>query len=139
MAFILIVGASEAQAARASDVLMPAGHSCGWVASAEQALALLRWRVPDLVLLDQAVPGADGGMLPLKLRRAASMDHLPIILLTTDFAASVGSGIDSVLDEIRKPFDPGFLVWRVNLALESCHADEVRGAAAAGMAHRSLA
>ena len=121
MPFILIVDANEIHAGRASDLLNAAGHACGSVTSAEQAIALLRWRVPDLILLDQAIPGADGGTLPHKLRRTAGVGDLPIILLTSGSAAAVRRGTEgnAVLDDIRKPFDPGFLVWRVNHALES--------------------
>ena len=120
MAFILIVDASQAHANRASDVLTAAGHACGCVAGAEQAIALLRWRVPDLVLLDQTIPGADGGTLPRQLRRITGVADLPIILLTSDSAGFPFRGAGSaVLDDIRKPFDPGFLAWRVESALEA--------------------
>jgi DNA-binding response OmpR family regulator len=120
VAFVLIVDANQGHATRASDVLIAAGHACGWVTSAEQAITLLRWRVPDLILLDQAIPGADGGNLPQRLRRTAGANGLPIILLTTGAAAAcVGGGDNAVLDDIRKPFDPGFLAWRVDLALET--------------------
>ena len=120
MPFILIVDANETHASRASDALSAAGHACGQVTNAEHAIALLRWRVPDLILLDQAIPGADGGTLPNKLRGIAGVAGLPIILLTTtSTSASLGATGNAVLDDIRKPFDPGFLVWRVNLALDS--------------------
>jgi DNA-binding response OmpR family regulator len=120
VAFVLIVDANQAHATRASDVLTAAGHACGWVTDGEQALALLRLRVPELVLLDQAIPGADGGNLPQRLRRTAAASGLPIILLTSDAsAASVGTGDNAVLDDIRKPFDPGFLAWRVAHALDA--------------------
>jgi two-component system, OmpR family, phosphate regulon response regulator PhoB len=118
VAFVLIVDANPAHARRASDVLIASGHSCGWVPDAERAVALLRWRAPELILLDQAIPGADGGTLPHRLRRAAAAEDLPIILLTSDSAGhSAVSG--AILDEIRKPFDPGFLAWRIGHALES--------------------
>ena len=120
MAFVLIVDANQAYAGRASDVLSAAGHACGCVASAEQAIALLRWRAPELILLDQEIPGADGGTLPHRLRWITGVADLPIILLTSDSAsASHGEIGDAVLDDIRKPFDPGFLVWRVNHALDA--------------------
>ena len=83
MAFVLIVDANQTCANRASDVLNAVGHACGWVTTAEQAIALLRWRVPDVILLDQSIPGADGGTLPQQLRRIAGVAGLPIILLTT--------------------------------------------------------
>lgn len=114
MAFILIVDTNPMHASRVSDALISAGHTCGWVRSADQAITLLRWRMPDLILLDETIPGADGGTVPRRLRRAAA-NVLPIILLTTD-STHIPTD-ETVLDEIRKPFDPGFLVWRVGHAL----------------------
>jgi DNA-binding response OmpR family regulator len=120
LAFILIVDANQAHASRASDVLSAAGHACGWVPTAEQAIALLRWRVPGLILLDQGIPGADGGTLPQKLRGIAAVDELPIILLTTRSASTpLGDSGNAVLDDIRKPFDPGYLAWKVQHALDA--------------------
>jgi DNA-binding response OmpR family regulator len=120
VAFVLIVDANQAHATRASDVLNAAGHACGCVASAEHAIALLRWRVPDLILLDQAIPGADGGTLPHKLRGIAAVAELPIILLTSGSASPPhGNSGNSVLDDIRKPFDPGYLAWKVQHALDA--------------------
>ena len=121
MSFILIVETNRVVADRASDILIAAGHACGWVATAEQAAALLRWRKPDLILLDEAVPGAAGGELAQVLRSAAGSPDLPIIMLTGDdvHSASPAPPDNSVLDHIRKPFDPRFLVWRVNHALEA--------------------
>ncbi len=126
MPFVLIVDANPIHAARAADALSAAGYACGAVSSAEQAIALLRWRVPDLILLDQAIRGADGGTLPRKLRHAGGVDDLPIILLTTECpAAPIGEAGNAVLDDIRKPFEPGFLSWRVDSALDARQATAV--------------
>ena len=121
MTFILIVDANEALAARASDALISAGHACGWVTGGERAIALLCWRAPDLVLLDQATGATEGRRLPQLLRRAANIADLPIILLTSG-SPSIGAddALESeIVDRISKPFDPRFLVWRVNHALEA--------------------
>jgi DNA-binding response OmpR family regulator len=123
VAFVLIVDANQAHASRASDALNASGHACGCVANAEQAITLLRWQLPELILLDRSIPGADGD-LPRQLRRMAGVAHLPIILLTSDSAAAGRDEIDNaVLDDIRKPFDPHFLAWRVNHALEAPHVE----------------
>ena len=128
MTFILVVDANEALAVRASDALIAAGHACGWVNDGDKAIALLRWRAPDLVLLDRDADGAEYGHLPQALRRAAGRPGLPIILLA---AASASAATDEyldreVLDCIGKPFDPRFLVWRVNHALEESAARPLR-------------
>jgi DNA-binding response OmpR family regulator len=115
MAFVLVIEANKTLAGRASDALNAVGHSCGWVSAAGPAVALLRWRVPDLVLLDQTLPGADGGALPQTLRRAAGVPELPIMLLTAGPLAEPHD--TSIVDHIEKPFDPRYLVWRVNHAL----------------------
>jgi len=127
LAFVLIVDANQAHANRASDVLSAAGHACGSVPTAEQAIALLRWRVPDLILLDQAIPGADGGTLPQKLRGIAAIAELPIILLTSESASAPhGERGNAVLDDIRKPVDPGYLAWKVQHTLDAGGKRELR-------------
>jgi len=117
MAFVLVIEANNTLAGRAADALNAAGHACGWVLGPGQAVTLLRWRAPELVLLDQALPGADGGALPQTLRRAACVPDLPVILLTTRPLAEPHD--TSIADYIEKPFDPRYLVWRVNHALQT--------------------
>jgi DNA-binding response OmpR family regulator len=117
MAFVLVIEANKTIAGRASDALNAAGHACGWVLASGQAVTLLRWRAPNLILLDQTLPGADGGALPQTLRRAAGISDLPIVLLTSRPVAEPHDS--SIVDYIEKPFDPRYLVWRVNHALET--------------------
>lgn len=117
MAFILIVDRDESCAEQASTALISAGHACGWAASAGQAAEMLRWRPADLILLDADMPGTGGGPLYRELRGSRSAREVPMILLS----ASGHSGIMQpcgALDDIAKPFDPRFLAWRVNHALE---------------------
>ena len=57
MPHILIVDDDEIVAELAANALMDAGYAAGWVSDAEQAMKLLEWRRPDLVLLDQNMPG----------------------------------------------------------------------------------
>jgi len=118
MAFVRVSEENRTLAGRASDALNAAGHACGWVTAVPQAVTLLRWRAPDLILLDQGLPGADGGALPQTLRRAANVADLPIMLLTSRALAEPHD--TSIVDHIEKPFDPRYLIWRVNHALETC-------------------
>ena len=60
MAFILIADDDELIAELASQVLIDAGHACGWVTTAEDCWKLLKTRRPDAVLLDQDMPGISG-------------------------------------------------------------------------------
>ncbi len=121
MAHILVVDDDDIVAELASEILIAAGHACGWVSTAEQAYKLLQWRRPDLLLLDEQLPGERGSGFLRRLRNSPRFYDLPVIMFTT---------IDGVQDErhafyngaqdyIRKPVNPKSLVWRVNKILDA--------------------
>ncbi|WP_128892357.1 response regulator transcription factor [Erythrobacter sp. HKB08] len=121
MAYILIADDDEMIAEMAADVLISAGHACGWVTDGAQALKLLGWRRPDLILLDQDMPGFSGSEVLRKIRSSASLYDLPVMMFT---AMSGAQDEEQALyqgaqDYIRKPFDKKFLVWRVNQVLRA--------------------
>ena len=121
MASILIADDDELIAELASDILIEAGHACGWVTDGEKVLDLLRWRRPDLLLLDQDMPGITGGRVLRKLRGSAQFYDLPVMMFTAMSGAEDESTalFNGAQDYIRKPFDPKFLVWRVNQVLRA--------------------
>lgn len=51
-------------------------------ADGEQALAVLRTRVPDLVVTDLSLPVLDGFQLILRIRQEPSLRDLPVISLS---------------------------------------------------------
>ncbi|WP_296718579.1 PleD family two-component system response regulator [Erythrobacter sp.] len=115
MARILIADDDELVAELASEVLMDAGHACGWVTSAEAAWQCARQKRPDILLLDQTMPGESGLTLLRRLRQSAHLYDLPVIMFTAmsgeaDEAQAIYAGAQ---DFIRKPFDPELLVRRV--------------------------
>ena len=115
MARILIADDDELIAELASEVLIDAGHACGWVTSAEAAWQCLRRKRPDILLLDQSMPGESGLSLLRRLRQSARLYDLPVIMFTAmngdaDEAQAIYAGAQ---DFIRKPFDPALLVRRV--------------------------
>lgn len=112
---ILIVDDDEIIAELACQLLMDAGYACGWVGDGEKALELLQWRRPDLLLLDQDMPGLSGSQVLRSLRSSAENYDLPVIMFT---------GISGVEDEnqayfngaqayVRKPFEPAALLSKV--------------------------
>ena len=121
MAYILIVDDDELISETASDVLIEAGYACGWVTDGEKALELLKWRRPDLMLLDQDMPGMTGGELLRKMRRSSKLYDLPVIMFTATTGATDEemARFNGAQDYIRKPFDNKFLTWKVNQALVS--------------------
>lgn len=115
MARILIADDDELIAELASEVLIDAGHACGWVTSAEETWACLRRKRPDVLLLDQTMPGESGLALLRRVRQSPQFYDLPVIMFTAmngaaDEAQAIYAGAQ---DFIRKPFDPGLLVRRV--------------------------
>ena len=115
MARILIADDDELIAELASEVLIDAGHACGWVTSAEAAWQCLRRKRPDILLLDQSMPGESGLSLLRRLRQSARLYDLPVMMFTAmngdaDEAQAIYAGAQ---DFIRKPFDPALLVRRV--------------------------
>ena len=120
MAHILIADDDEIVAELASQVLINAGHACGWVTDGAKALELLKWRRPDLVLLDQDMPEMSGNTVLRTLRTSPKLYDLPVIMFTAATGAKdeEQARYHGAQEYIRKPFDEKFLVWRVNQVLK---------------------
>jgi DNA-binding response OmpR family regulator len=114
-ATILIVD-DEAQNRRLLEALLEAaGYATTCAADAEEALASIVRRPPDLVLLDVMMPGMDGNELARVLKAGPSTASIPIIMVTanSDRAArlvSLDAGAD---DFLSKPVDRAELWLRV--------------------------
>ncbi|MDB5667657.1 MAG: two component transcriptional regulator [Alphaproteobacteria bacterium] len=85
----------------------------------DEALMLVRERVPDLVLLDWMVEGISGLEVCRRLRRRPETANVPIIMLTargeeTDRIRGLETGAD---DYVTKPFSPRELIARVGAVL----------------------
>lgn len=121
MAHILVVDDDDIVAELASEILISAGHACGWVSDAKEAEKLLAWRRPDLLLLDQNMPGENGSSLLRRLRTSPKFYDLPVIMFTsvTGTNDETHAYYNGAQDYIRKPVNPKFLVYRVNQALQS--------------------
>ena len=116
MAHILIVDDDVIIAEVASEALINAGHACGWVTSGEAALKVLKHRRPDIILLDQDMPGMTGSQVLRQLRNSQEFYDLPVIM----FSAIAGKRDEELAlfagatDYIRKPFKPDELAWRID-------------------------
>lgn len=119
MSYILIADDDELIAELASQVLIDTGHACGWVTSAEDCWELLKTRRPDMLLLDQDMPGMSGISMLRKLRQSADFYDLPVLMFTAmsgaqDETQAIYAGAQGY---IRKPFDPRGLTARVQRVL----------------------
>jgi len=95
------------------------GHHVLRASDAEQALALIRETLPDLVLLDWMLPGQSGFAIARHLRGNARTRTIPIIMLTAksaeqDKVMGLEAGAD---DYITKPFSPRELLARIKAVL----------------------
>jgi adenylate cyclase len=126
---ILVVDDVEANRDILVTRLEASGYRSVQAADGEEALAMARRHLPDLILLDVMMPKIDGIEVCRRLKADPTMPFTPIILVTakTD-SKDVVAGLDAGADEyLTKPIDQPSLVARVRgaLRLKSLH-DELQ-------------
>src|SRR5246127_3259617 len=130
---ILIVDDNEANRDILDARLRAHGYDLLQAADGEQALAVAREHLPDLILLDVMMPKLDGFEVCRRLKGDASLPFMPIILVTAKADSSdVVAGLDAGADEyLTKPIDQSALVARVRsvLRIKALH-DQVQAQAA---------
>ncbi|MDG1731467.1 MAG: phosphate regulon transcriptional regulator PhoB [Thalassotalea sp.] len=85
----------------------------------EQAKALLRDPLPDLVLLDWMLPGGSGIQIAREIKKNDYTSKIPIIMLTArsdedDKVKGFEVGVD---DYVTKPFSPKELIARIKAVI----------------------
>ncbi|MCX6552942.1 MAG: response regulator transcription factor [Acidobacteria bacterium] len=119
MSYLLVVEDDRDIAELVERYLTRAGHVVDVLDAGDTALASVRERVPDLVVLDLMLPRVDGLDVCRTLRRSTATRAVPIIMLTArsgeaDRIAGLELGAD---DYVTKPFSPNELVARVGALL----------------------
>jgi CheY-like chemotaxis protein len=79
---ILIVDDNAVNLKLASALLELEGYEVAQAADAEQAQEMLAGVLPDLILMDIALPGMDGLALTRKLKADERLKHIPVVALT---------------------------------------------------------
>jgi two-component system, OmpR family, alkaline phosphatase synthesis response regulator PhoP len=121
MKTVLVVEDEMKIARLVRDYLQHAGFDVVVTGDGEAAIASVRGRRPDLVVLDLGLPGRDGLDVTRELRKTS---NIPIVMLTargeeSDRVVGLELGAD---DYVVKPFSPKELVARVRAVLRRTQA-----------------
>lgn len=117
MSATILIVEDEADLSRImADYAVAAGFDAEVLADGSAALARIRQRTPDLIVLDLMLPGMDGIALTQAVR---SFSDVPIIMVTAkvqeiDRLLGLETGAD---DYLCKPFSPRELVARIKVIL----------------------
>jgi CheY-like chemotaxis protein len=119
---ILVVDDNPVNLKLASDVLEFADYQVITAENAEEALAVLRERPPDLILMDIALPGMDGLTLTRQIKADPATRHIVIVALTAfamkgDDQKAKEAGCDGY---ITKPIDTRKLADQIGEIMERC-------------------
>ena len=122
MATILIAEDDHAISDLVAYNLERAGHAPVTAYDGLTALEVARRDKPDLILLDQMMPGMDGHGVLRELRRDSRTQGIPVIFLTAKAQAEDRiQGLELGADDyVTKPFSPKELVLRVASVLKRC-------------------
>jgi two-component system phosphate regulon response regulator PhoB len=109
--------------------LRAAGFETVLATTGEQALAQLRRRVPDLVVLDLMLPDLSGTEVCRQIKSDPRTKHVPVVMLTAK-----GDEVDRVVgfeigadDYVTKPFSVRELVLRLRAVLRRAGGGPHRG------------
>ena len=119
MARIIYVEDDEVMGQIVQDVLTDAGHLVGVIGHGTLALDTIIFKTPDVVILDQTLPGMDGVDILRRLRQIPATYLTPILMLTGKRGQALEDAalMEGVDDYLTKPFEPADLIARVAAAL----------------------
>src|SRR6516165_5942203 len=133
---ILVVDDNEINRDILVTRLISQGYETLQAADGEEALAIVKRSVPDLILLDIMMPNIDGLEVCRRVKNDPALPFIPVILVTAKASSeSVVTGLDAGADEyLVKPIDQAALVARVRSALRMKSLHEQVQAQAADLA-----
>jgi CheY-like chemotaxis protein len=118
---ILVVDDNPINLKLAEEILLSGGYTVVRAADAEQARHLLTTLLPDLIMMDIALPGMDGLSLTRIIKSDVRLRHIPVVALTAyamrgDDLKAAEAGCDGY---ITKPIDTRVLVDQVSAIIRA--------------------
>ena len=118
---IVIAEDSRIQAKILERRLTDAGHRVRWGANGQAALDLVRQQRPAIIVSDIEMPTMTGYEFCKAVKSDAALRTIPFILLSTladplDIIRGLDAGAD---DYVTKPYEPDYLLGRINSLLET--------------------
>jgi len=116
---VLVVDDSPETLRLLTDAIEEAGMTVLVAREGEHALSIVEKVVPDVVLMDALMPGADGFATCRRLKQNRGLAHVPIIFMTglTDTEHIIEGLEAGGVDYITKPIVPGELLARIRVHL----------------------
>lgn len=112
---VLVIEDQEDNRRIMRDLLTNAGYELIEAATGEEGVAIAESSRPDLILMDIQLPGIDGCEATRRIRAKSSLEHVPIIAVTSyalsgDDTKALAAGCSAY---ISKPFSPRMLLAKV--------------------------
>jgi DNA-binding response OmpR family regulator/DNA-binding CsgD family transcriptional regulator len=116
---VLVVDDSPETLRLLTDALEEAGMTVLVAREGEHALSIVEKLVPDVILMDALMPGADGFATCRRLKQNRALAHVPIIFMTgLSDTEHIIRGLEAGgVDYITKPIVPGELLARIRVHL----------------------
>jgi len=83
MSHILIIDDSPTDVRVFTMQLEKAGHQVSSASSAEEGIAMVKEKMPDMVIMDVIMPGMNGFQATRTLNRDPATKDVPILIITT--------------------------------------------------------
>lgn len=112
---VLIVDDSATMRLLTSDALIKSGFEVIQAEDGERALALLKTRSPDVILLDVEMPGLNGFEVCREIRKLPDYQYTPIMMVTglEDYESINQAFMAGATDFTTKPINTDLLGYRV--------------------------
>jgi DNA-binding response OmpR family regulator len=120
MAKVLVVDDEPAIRMLLQAILTQEGHDVDTAPDGVEALKNIQADLPDVVLLDLAMPNMDGWHFLEELRNVGLRSRVRVIIVSamTDIESMQRSDAEGIAERIAKPFDAGAIVRAVEAAVQ---------------------